>query len=65
MERIKTGVRDIDARVSKVSQTATRIGDRLQVGWECYEWGDKRGSHSYKHSRYMYPIGAAAVVARR
>lgn len=31
VERIKSGVRDIDARVSKVSQTATRIGDRLQV----------------------------------
>jgi hypothetical protein len=36
VERIKSGVRDIDARVSKVSQTATRIGDRLQAraaGW--------------------------------
>ena len=31
VERIKAGVRDIDARVSRVSQTATRIGDRLQV----------------------------------
>jgi len=31
VERIKAGVRDIDARMSKVSQTATRIGDRLQV----------------------------------
>lgn len=29
-EHIKDGVRDIDSRVSKLSQTATRIGDRLQ-----------------------------------
>ncbi|GBF98327.1 hypothetical protein Rsub_10990, partial [Raphidocelis subcapitata] len=31
VERIKAGVRDIDARASRVSQTATRIGDRLQT----------------------------------
>ncbi|KAI8464865.1 MAG: exocyst complex component Sec10-domain-containing protein [Monoraphidium minutum] len=31
LERIKAGVRDVDARVSRVSQTATRIGDRLQT----------------------------------
>lgn len=30
-ERIKDGIRDIDGRVSHISQTATRIGDRLQV----------------------------------
>lgn len=30
-ERIKDGIRDIDSRVSRISQTATRIGDRLQV----------------------------------
>eukprot|EP00775_Hariotina_reticulata_P013513 gene13513-13638_t len=29
-ERIKCGIRDIDSRVSHISQTATRIGDRLQ-----------------------------------
>jgi hypothetical protein len=31
VERIKAGVRDIDTRVGRVSQTATRIGDRLQT----------------------------------
>ncbi|KAF8067429.1 SEC10a [Scenedesmus sp. PABB004] len=30
-ERIKAGIRDIDGRVSAVSQTATRVGDRLQT----------------------------------
>jgi hypothetical protein len=34
-ERIKGGVRDIDARVGKLSQTATRIGDRLQRADGC------------------------------
>lgn len=31
LDRIKDCIRDIDYRVSRVSQTATRIGDRLQV----------------------------------
>lgn len=30
-ERLKDGTRDIDSRVAHISQTATRIGDRLQV----------------------------------
>jgi hypothetical protein len=30
-ERIKDGIRDIDARATRISQTATRVGDRLQV----------------------------------
>eukprot|EP00879_Flechtneria_rotunda_P021220 GHRR01022353.1.p1 GENE.GHRR01022353.1~~GHRR01022353.1.p1 ORF type:complete len:769 (+),score=323.78 GHRR01022353.1:155-2461(+) len=30
-DRIKEGTRDIDARLSHVNQTATRIGDRLQT----------------------------------
>lgn len=32
-ERVKEGIRDIDSRVTRISQTATRIGDRLQVGY--------------------------------
>jgi hypothetical protein len=32
-ERIKGSIRDIDSRVTRISQTATRIGDRLQVRW--------------------------------
>ncbi|WIA33366.1 hypothetical protein OEZ86_006503 [Tetradesmus obliquus] len=30
-ERIKDGIRDIDARATRISQTATRVGDRLQT----------------------------------
>eukprot|EP00878_Enallax_costatus_P010221 GHUV01010669.1.p1 GENE.GHUV01010669.1~~GHUV01010669.1.p1 ORF type:complete len:200 (+),score=45.51 GHUV01010669.1:647-1246(+) len=30
-ERIKDGIRDIDSRVTRISQTATRVGDRLQT----------------------------------
>lgn len=30
-ERLKDGTRDIDSRVAHISQTATRIGDRLQT----------------------------------
>lgn len=32
-DRIKEGIRDIDSRVTRISQTATRVGDRLQVGY--------------------------------
>lgn len=34
-ERIKGSIRDIDSRVTRISQTATRIGDRLQVCGRC------------------------------
>lgn len=34
-ERMKDGIRDIDARTTRISQTATRVGDRLQVSWPC------------------------------
>jgi hypothetical protein len=44
VERIKAGVRDIDARVSRVSQTATRIGDRLQVRTQILSAGDGGGA---------------------
>lgn len=30
-DRIKDCVRDLDARATHISQTATRVGDRLQV----------------------------------
>jgi hypothetical protein len=34
-EGIKDGIRVVDSKVSRISQTATRIGDRLQVRGCC------------------------------
>jgi hypothetical protein len=49
VERIKGGVRDIDARVSKLSQTATRIGDRLQARSVRAGQGGRRRARPWLH----------------
>ncbi len=55
LERVKASIRDVDTRVGRVSQTATRVGDRLATA----DGGRARALEAMELIAYMQ-VGSAA-----